>query len=118
MQSRDCEDPTGGSDDMAALYPSQAWCDEWKKAINANSAIKEAGKNWGVGFNGNLVFEIQPKGGLETTTHVFMAVEAGECMECRIIEDPSTVDYGVYVKGNYSDFKEVVRVTKTSLPGL
>jgi putative sterol carrier protein len=103
---------------MAVLYPSQEWCDEWKKAINANRAIKEAGKNWGVGFNGNMVFEIQPGGGLETTTHVFMAAEAGECSECRIIEDPLTVQYGFYVKGNYSDFKEVVKGNKDFLAGV
>lgn len=103
---------------MAALYPSQEWCDEWKKAINKNLAIKEAGKNWGVGFNGNLVFEIQPGGGLETTTHVFMAAGTGQCTECRIIADPLTVQYGFYVKGNYSDFKEVVKGNKDFIAGV
>lgn len=102
---------------MAVLYPSQEWCDEWKKAINTSQAINESGKQWGVGFNGNMVFEIQPGGGLETTTHVFMAAEAGECSECKIIEDPSTVDYGFYVKGNYSDFKEVVKGKKDFIAG-
>jgi putative sterol carrier protein len=103
---------------MAALYPSQEWCDEWKKAINTSQAINELGKQWGVGFNGNMLFEIQPDGGLETTTNVFMAAAAGECLECRIIDDPSTVDYGFYVKGYYSDFKEVVKGRKDFIAGV
>ena len=48
-----------------ALYPSQAWCDEWKKAINDDQKVAETGKNWGVDFNGNWLFEIAPGGGLE-----------------------------------------------------
>jgi len=103
---------------MAALYPSQEWCDEWKKAINNSRAIKEAGKNWGVGFNGNLIFEIEPGGGLETTTHVFVAAAAGECTECRIIEDPTTVQFGFHVKGSYSAFKEVVKGNKDFIAGV
>ncbi len=103
---------------MAALYPSQEWCDEWKKAINSSRAIKEAGKNWGVGFNGNLVFEIQPGGGLETTTHVFVAASGGECTECRIIGDPSKVAFGFHVKGSYPDFKEVVKGNKDFIAGV
>ena len=78
----------------------------------------ESGKQWGVGFNGNMVFEIRPGGGLETTTYVFMAAEAGKCAECRIIEDPSTVRYGFYVKGNYPDFKEVVKGRKDFIAGV
>jgi putative sterol carrier protein len=103
---------------MAVLYPSQEWCDEWRKAINASQRIKESGKRWGVGFNGNMVFEIQAGGGLESTTHVFMAATAGECSECKIIEDPFTVDYGFYVKGNYADFKEVVKGNKDFIVGV
>jgi putative sterol carrier protein len=103
---------------MAALYPSQEWCDEWKKAINSSSTIREAGKNWGVGFNGNMVFEIRPGGGLETTSHIFIAAAEGECTECKVIDDPLTVQYGFYVKGNHSDFKEVVKGNKDFLAGV
>lgn len=103
---------------MAVLYPSQQWCDEWKKAINTSQAIMETGKKWGVGFNGNLVFEIQPGGGLEKTTYLFIESAAGKCTDCRIIEDLSSVDHGFYVKGNYSDFKEVVKGNKDFIAGV
>lgn len=57
-------------------------------------------------------------GGLETTTHLFMAAEAGECSECKLIEVPSTVEYGFYVTGNYKDFKEVVKGRKDFIAGV
>ena len=44
-----------------AIYPSQEWCDEWKKAINDDEAVARTGKNWGVDFNGNWLFEVQLK---------------------------------------------------------
>jgi putative sterol carrier protein len=103
---------------MAVLYPSQQWCDEWKKAINTSQAIMSTGKNWGVGFNGNLVFEIRPGAGLDKTTYLFISSAAGKCTDCRIIEDPSTVDYGFHVTGDYSNFKEVVKGDKDFIAGV
>ncbi len=94
---------------MALLYPSEEWCEAWKRAINANPSIKELGKSWGVGFNGNLVFELQPGAGLEDTVYVFMASTAGECTDCRIVQDLAGIDYGFHVTGSYADFKEVVK---------
>lgn len=103
---------------MAVLYPSQEWCDEWKNAVNASPAMTKAGEKWGVGFNGNLIFEIQPGAGLEKTTYLFIASAAGKCSECRIVEDPATVEYGFYVKGAYADFKEVVKGDKDFIAGV
>jgi len=103
---------------MGVLYPSQEWCDEWKRAINANPMIKELGKSWGVGFNGNLVFQIQPGAGLEDTAYVFLAASAGQCTECRIVQDLAEVDYGFCVTGDYADFKEVVKGNKGFMEGV
>lgn len=47
-----------------------------------------------------------------------MAAEAGECSECKLIEAPSTVEYGFYVTGNYKDFKEVVKGQKDFIAGV
>ncbi|MEW6532459.1 MAG: hypothetical protein AB1473_16630 [Thermodesulfobacteriota bacterium] len=103
---------------MAVLYPSQEWCDEWKSAINANPLIKELGRKWGVGFNGNLLFEIQAGDGLENTTYVFMEAAAGQCTECTIVQDVAGSDYGFYVTGKYVDFKEVVKGNKGFMEGV
>jgi hypothetical protein len=43
-----------------AIYPSQEWCDQWKQAMNNDKRVAQSGKNWGVDFNGNWLFEITP----------------------------------------------------------
>ena len=92
-----------------ALYPSQAWCDEWKEAINADEAIAKSGKNWGVGFNGNWLFEITPGSGLEKTTFVYLEAAEGKCSNARILDEPREDKTGFLVTGSYADFKSVVR---------
>ena len=101
-----------------ALYPSQEWCNEWKKAINADEAIAKTGKNWGVGFNGNWLFFITPGEGLEKTAHVYLEAAAGKCSDARLVDVPSEVDPGFIVTGSYPDFKSVVKGDADFLAGV
>jgi putative sterol carrier protein len=94
---------------MAVLYPSNEWCQEWKKAINSSEVIENAGKEWGVGFNGNWLFEITPGGGLDKTTYLYLEAKAGKCTDSRLINDPSEVDAGFFCTGPYDSFKPVVK---------
>jgi hypothetical protein len=91
-----------------ALYPSQAWCDARRTAINNDTAVCETGKNWGVDFNGNWLFEVTPGGGLEDTVWIYLVVSAGECHEAHMLADPANVDTGFHVTGCYPDFVQVV----------
>jgi putative sterol carrier protein len=95
-----------------ALYPSQEWCDKWKEAINNDAAVLETGKNWGVGFKGDLLFEVQPGSGLEKTHYVYINATEGKCSECKIVDNPSGIDAGYLVTGNYGDYKLVVKGEK------
>ena len=92
-----------------AIYPSQEWCDEWKKAINDDEAVARTGKNWGVDFNGNWLFEVTSGGGLEETAYVFLEAAAGKCSDARMLENPAEEDHGFVVTGSYVDFKPVVK---------
>jgi putative sterol carrier protein len=92
-----------------ALYPSQAWCDEWKEAINADEAIAKSGKNWGVGFNGNWLFEITPGSGLEKKTFVYLEASEGKCSNACILDGLPEGKTGFHVTGSYADFKSVVK---------
>jgi putative sterol carrier protein len=92
-----------------ALYPSQEWCDEWKKAINNDEFVAKTGKNWGSGFNGNWLFEVTPGGGLDHTVYVYLEAAAGKCSDARLLDEPSGVDPGYVVTGSYTVFKSVVK---------
>lgn len=97
---------------MAVLYPSNEWCEAWKNALNSSETVQETGKDWGVGFNGNWVFELTPGGGLDRTTYLYLAAEAGKCTAAHLIDDPSEVDAGFLCTGSYEDFKQVVKGEK------
>ncbi|RLC14076.1 MAG: hypothetical protein DRI24_14315 [Deltaproteobacteria bacterium] len=101
-----------------ALYPSNAWCDEWKNALNNDPAVEKTGKNWGVDFNGNFIFELQPGDGLDQTTYVYLEAAAGKCSDARLVKDPSEVDAGFYVIGLYANFKPVVKGEKDFIEGV
>ena len=103
---------------MAVLYPSQEWCVAWQKAINESPAVQATGKNWGTDFNGNFVFELQPGGGLDETSFVYLEAKAGECSDAKLVQDPASVDPGFYVTGNYADFKDVVKGDKDFIEGV
>lgn len=98
-----------------ALYPSQEWCDAWKVAINEDARIAKTGEKWGVGFNGNWLFNVTPGGGLEETVYIFLEAKAGKCQDARMVDAPSQVDPGFFVTGSYPDFKSVVRGEKDFL---
>lgn len=103
---------------MAVLYPSNEWCQEWKNVINSNDAAKEAGKDWGVDFNGNWIFEITPGGGLDKTTYVHLEAKAGECTDARLIDDPSAFEVGFFCTGSYEDYKAAVKGEKDFIQGV
>ena len=103
---------------MAVLYPSQEWCEAWQNALNNDEAVAETGKNWGVDFNGNFVFEVQPGGGLDQTVYIYLEAAAGKCSDARMVKDPSEVDPGFYVIGSYADFKPVVKGEKDFIEGV
>ena len=103
---------------MAVLYPSQEWCKEWKKAINSSKAVQETGKNWGIDFNGDWIFEITPGAGLEETTYVYLAAEAGQCSDARLLTDPSEVEAGFICTGSYEDYKDAVKGEKDFIEGV
>jgi len=103
---------------MAALYPTNEWCQEWKNAINSSEAIKEAGKDWGVDFNGNWIFEITAGGGLDNTLYMYLEAKAGECSDLRLIDDPTEVEAGFYCNGYYEDYKAAVKGEKDFIQGV
>ena len=101
-----------------ALYPSQEWCDEWKKALNNDPAVEKTGKKWGVDFNGNFLFKLQPGDGLDEEAFVYLETAAGKCTESRILQDSSEADLGFDVTGSYGDFKAVVKGDKDFIEGV
>ncbi len=103
---------------MPVLYPSNEWCQEWKKAMNTSNMIQETGKDWGTDFNGNWVFEITPGAGLDNTTYLYLEAKEGKCTDCRLLSDPSEFDAGFFCSGPYDEFKLAVKGQKDFIEGV
>jgi putative sterol carrier protein len=101
-----------------AIYPSQAWCDEWKKAINQDEWVLKTGQKWGVDFNGNWLFQVTPGDGLENTVYVYLVAAAGKCTQARFLSEPPEEEPGFVVSGSYTDFKPVVKGESDFLAGV
>ncbi len=100
------------------LYPSQEWCDDWKKAINADEVIAKTGQNWSVAIQWKLVICPHSRRRLKHSTHVYLEAAAGKCSDARLVDVSSDVDPGFIVTGSYPDFKSVVKGEAHFLAGV
>jgi len=111
------------------LYLTKEWLDEYRKMLNQNREYKEAGEGWGVGWNGDFIFQIEnipvdkiafeklppdvAKGLREYiingTAYSYLRLKDGECLETRPIKDPKEVQAGFVQKGPYENWKKITR---------
>lgn len=97
---------------MTYELPSEAdeWIGEYRTKLNESEAYSEAGEGWGVGFNGDFVFEIQPDDVYDgEPIYLFVSVQDGSCLDAYRTEDPDDEDWGFAFRGGYADWKELIR---------
>lgn len=111
------------------LYLTKAWMDEYRKRLNENKEYKEAGKGWGVGWNGDFIFQMEnvpidkislkdlpadmakelKEYVINGTVYAYIRLKDGECLEARPIKDPKEVQVGFIQKGPYENWKKLTR---------
>jgi putative sterol carrier protein len=111
------------------LYLTKEWLDEYRKMLNQNKEYKEAGKGWGVGWNGDFIFQIEkipvdkisfeklpPDVAKELreyvingTSYSLVQLKDGECTGARPLKDPKEVQVGFIEKGPYENWKKMSR---------
>ncbi|AFK20716.1 sterol carrier protein (plasmid) [Haloferax mediterranei ATCC 33500] len=93
---------------MTVRLPSEpeAYIKEYKRKLNASEEYSDTGEGWGVGFNGDFLYEIQPDGTYEgDPIHFFVGLEDGDCTESYVVGDPDKEDWGFAYRGGYEDWK-------------
>jgi putative sterol carrier protein len=106
---------------MAIALPSEAdeWIREWRDQLNASEEYAQAGAGWGVGFNGSFLFDIQPGDAYDgDPVYLYVDLEDGECTEARRVEDPGDVDWGFAYRGDYADWKALIRGEVGAIDGM
>ena len=95
-----------------AMFPSQDWCDAWKVFLNDSEDVAKHGKNWGTTFNGNMLLEIQPGGGLDQKAYLYCEAAGGSCSDVKVADGPDGFDVGFVVTGTYPNYVKVIQGKK------
>lgn len=96
---------------MAISLPSEAddWIAAWEQNLNDSAAYSEAGSGWGVGFNGDFLFEIRPDDRYDgEPVSLFVGLEDGDCTGAHVTEDPEGEDFGFAFRGDADDWKALI----------
>lgn len=111
------------------MFLTRAWADEYRRMINENKEYKDSAKGWGVGFNGDFIFQIDkvpvekipPKAltadaakdmkeyVVNGTAYTVLKLKDGECTGAYPIKDPKQVKVGFVMKGPYENWKKLAR---------
>jgi putative sterol carrier protein len=120
------------------VFPSQAWFDEYRAAINDDDEYAEMASDWGVGFNGDFLFitENMPLDEIDMdalpdeiqremdeyvdgdTGYAFVGLEGGECTDARLVESPDAVDAGFILRGDLATWKDLLRGDIGAIDGM
>ena len=106
---------------MAYALPSEAdeWIEEWRDQLNASEEYAEAGEGWGIGFNGDFLFEIRPDDVYDgESVYLFVALQDGECTDACRTDDPEGADWGFAFRGDYEDWKRLIRGEVGAVEGM
>jgi putative sterol carrier protein len=111
------------------MFLTKGWADEYLKMVNQNKEYKDSAKGWGVGFNGDFIFQIDkipldkipvkslPAGiakeikdyVVNGTLLLVLKLKDGACTGAYNIKDPKEVKVGFVMKGPYENWKKLAR---------
>lgn len=122
------------------LFPSQAWFTEYRERINGDEQYAEMASDWGVGFDGDLVFEMtdMPLEDLDYeamptelraeldeyvdeetgTGYALLGLEAGECTSAEFVTGLDGVEYGFVMSATLDVWKDLVSGNIGAIDGM
>ena len=72
---------------MAHRFGTNEWALSLKDEINASSEYRNAASNWGVGFNGNMMFAFDADDELQESLRLLIHLAAGQCEAAEFVGD-------------------------------
>lgn len=113
------------------LFPSMEWTKEYVKRLNEDKEFQEAGKGWGVDFNGDWLYIIEnypfermdysrlPEEVLKEAVYLvggniytYVKLKDGKCLEMRPLRDPYEIartEVGFKFRGHYDQWKLLIK---------
>lgn len=103
---------------MAKQFPSDEWFEELKRRLNDNDTYSEQAEGWGVDFDGDFIFTVQPGDGLNETVQYFIGLHDGDCTEVYEVDDPTEEKNGFNLIGDYSSWQDLARGELGAIEGI
>jgi len=70
---------------MAHGFGTEDWAAALRETINASSEYRNAGAQWGVGFDGSLLFQFDPDAELDRTLRLRLDLSGGACQSAEFV---------------------------------
>lgn len=93
---------------MAAEFGSAGWADALKHEINDSSEYRNAASEWGVGFNGNMLFVFEPDENTDESRALMLELSAGNCGSAEFIDPDSNPDAGFVLRGPFGLWRDIL----------
>jgi putative sterol carrier protein len=103
---------------MDTEFPTVEWFEELQTRLNEDDTYGEQAAGYGVDFNGDYLFTIDPDDGLSERHHYYVGLEDGDCTEVYAVDSPAEADTGFELSGDYSSWKELVRGRMGAIEGI
>ena len=92
---------------MSVSFPSEGdrWIREYGNLLDDSEAYTEHGTGWGVGFDGDFLFVVEPDATYDgEKVYFFLRLEDGNCTDAFAVDDPKDVEYGFAFRGPYENW--------------
>lgn len=93
---------------MALRFGTDAWAKALHDGINASSEYRNAGAEWGVGANGNILLVVEPDAVLSKGLSLLIRLSAGRCQGAAFVDDASHPEAGFALRAPYTLWREIL----------
>ncbi len=89
---------------MSAVFPSKEWLQELEAKLNSDEKYREIAKGW----EGDLLFRIEPEGALQETLFFYLDLWHGSCRKAEYQPDPAAYRPAFSLTAKYNDITAVL----------
>ncbi len=93
---------------MAYPFASEEWVRALVEEINGSSEYRNAAAEWGVGFNGNLLFVFEAGEGLSQDQRLLIRLEGGACQGASLVDADPHAEAGFALRAPYALWRTIL----------
>jgi putative sterol carrier protein len=93
---------------MAVKFGTPEWTEALVAEVNGSSEYRNAAKNWGADFNGNMVFVFEADGQLPAPLQLLIRLKQGSCSGAEFIAQDGHAEAGFVLRAPFTLWREIL----------